>query len=197
MGKKSVLITEHRYTREYNQSETSGIYCVQFMTFKNDKNGMKALNWWRDSCNEWCYARFEEGKFGDQKYLDDWLDRFEGIHSLKNLGGGVAPWNVQQYDLCKKEFKLIFYHFHGFKFIGGNKLEFGNYKLRKCDLKILYKPYLLHLEDIKNRIEQMGDTYDFHGTKEPERNWKTPLRNIKRQLKNIYNTYDKHYILGL
>ena len=121
MGEKSVLITEHRYTKEYDQSRTSGIYCVQFMTFKNDKNGMEALNWWRNACIEWCYSRFENGKFGDQKYLDDWLNRFKGVHSLKNLGGGVAPWNIQQYDLSKKEFELIFYHFHGFKILENHK----------------------------------------------------------------------------
>ncbi len=197
MGEKSILITEHRYTPEYDQSATSGIYCVQFMTFKNDKNGMKVLNWWRESCNTWCYARFEDGKFGDQKYLDDWTTRFEGVHVLENLGGGVAPWNIQQYELQKKDFQLIFYHFHNFKFIGDDKLEFGNYILRNSDLKILYKPYLVHLEDIKNRIEHIDNTYDFHGTKKPEKSWKTPLRNIKRRLKNTYNIYDKNYILGL
>lgn len=197
MEEKSVLITEHRYTPEYDQSATSGIYCVQFMTFKNDINGMKVLNWWRESCNAWCYARFEDGKFGDQKYLDDWTSRFEGVHVLQNLGGGVAPWNIQQYDLYNKNFKLVFYHFHNFKFIGYDKLEFGNYILRNSDLKILYKPYLVHLEDIKNRIEHIDNTYDFHGTKKPEKSWKTPLQNIKRRLKNTYNIYDKNYILGL
>ena len=102
LREKSVLITEHRYTREYDQTKLSGIYCVQFMTFKNDLLGRKALEWWRLSCNKWCYNRCEDGKFGDQKYLDDWPIRFKGIHSLKNLGGGVAPWNIQQYSFEKK-----------------------------------------------------------------------------------------------
>jgi len=84
----SVLITDHRYTSEYDQSATSGIYCVQFMTFKNNDFGLNVLNWWRDACIEWCFNRFEDGKFGDQKYLDDWPNRFEGIHVLQHLGGG-------------------------------------------------------------------------------------------------------------
>jgi hypothetical protein len=63
--------------------------------------GMAVLNWWRDRCIEWCYARSEEGKFGDQKYLDDWTTRFDSVHVLEHLGGGIAPWNVQQYSFYR------------------------------------------------------------------------------------------------
>lgn len=121
----NVLITEHRYSQKYDHSKTSGKYCVQFMTFRNNMNGLKILKWWRNACLKWCYARFEDGKFGDQKYLDDWPTRFEGVHVLKHLGGGVAPWNMQQYEfsrvnksvigkelLTKKSFPVIFFHFH-------------------------------------------------------------------------------------
>src|SRR5258706_2554313 len=91
MGNDSVLISEHRYTRLYDQSKTSGIYCVQFMCFKNTGEGMTVLQWWRNACLEWCYARYEDGKFGDQKYLDNWRRDFKGIHVLQHEGGGIAP----------------------------------------------------------------------------------------------------------
>ena len=106
IGNNSILLTEHRYTPEYDQTKTSGKYCVQFMYFKKDARGIKALQWWRERCIEWCYNRMEDGKFGDQKYLDDWTERFEGVHVLKNLGGGVAPWNMQQYTFYKENNKL-------------------------------------------------------------------------------------------
>jgi hypothetical protein len=67
---------------------------------------MQALNYWRESCIDWCYARAEDGKFGDQKYLDDWTTRFENVHVLAHLGGGLAPWNMQQYDFKKLNHKL-------------------------------------------------------------------------------------------
>ena len=90
---------------------------------------MAVLNWWRNACLDWCYAKAEDGKFGDQKYLDDWASRFEGVHELQHLGGGIAPWNVQQYIFkCEdskiigteittgKKFEVIFYHFHGHQY---------------------------------------------------------------------------------
>ena len=192
MGEKSVLITEHRYTAQYDQSATSGIYCVQFMTFKNDENGMKALNWWRDSCNEWCYARFEDGKFGDQKYLDDWTTRFEGIHVLKNLGGGVAPWNIQQYDFSSDEnFNLIFYHFHNYKLLEDERIECGTYKLDTNDLNILYKPYTRHLHTITKDLKKIDNINDYNGiVKNKPFSWKEPLRKFKRYIKGTYNIFD-------
>ncbi len=195
MGDNSVLITEHRYTPIYDQSATSGIYCVQFMTFKNNANGMKVLNWWRNACNNWCYARFEDGKFGDQKYLDDWTTRFDGIHVLQNLGGGVAPWNIQQYDLYDSNFKLIFYHFHNLKFLMNNKIELGNYRLDKHNLKLLYTPYLQELERISFQLPDKS--YNYNGISKQNRTWKTPFQILKRLRNSSYNIYSKQKLLGM
>lgn len=152
MGERSVLITEHRYTPDYDQSELSGVYCVQFITFKADQFGLHVLTWWRDACLEWCYARPEEGRFGDQKYLDDWPVRFEGVHVLQHLGGGVAPWNVQQYEVEHSEGNLllrsgselsplIFYHFHHITFLKSGRLHYGHYRLNDGHKKMIYQPY--------------------------------------------------------
>lgn len=190
MGSKSVLITEHRYTPEYDQSATSGIFCVQFMTFKNNVQGMAVLNWWRNACIDWCYARFEDGKFGDQKYLDDWPSRFEGVHVLKHLGGGVAPWNVQQYDMKNLGFDMVFYHFHGFKFIENNKLDFGHYRLKKDVLVLVYKPYICHLERIERKLSASFFEYTSSLSRSKStRNWKTPIQNIRRFLNGHYNIF--------
>jgi len=196
MGDKSVLITEHRYTPQYDQSATSGIYCVQFMTFKNDINGMNVLNWWKAACLNWCYARFEDGKFGDQKYLDDWTERFEGVHVLQHLGGGVAPWNVQQYKVNDPSFNLVFYHFHNFKFLDSNHVDFGHYLLSKKDIEVLYRPYVKHLEKIKKEMRFYDNIYDYHGASRPKFTWKTPLRNLKRILNGSYNIHNIKNLLG-
>ena len=172
MGDDDVLITEHRYSPEYDQTKMSGKYCVQFMTFKNTPNGLNILKWWRNACLVWCYARVENGKFGDQKYLDDWTNRFEGVHELKHLGGGVAPWNLQQYDfVCEGEkiwgielktgekFPLVFFHFHGLEC-------FNIYPLREFVLlpevydlpfsakKLIYNSYLPTLKRCYHQIKK-------------------------------------------
>lgn len=167
MGSKSVLITEHRYTPCYNQSVTSGIYCVQFMTFKHTEEGMEVLNWWIDACITWCFNRFEDGKFGDQKYLDDWQSRFSTVHVLKHLGGGIAPWNVQQYVfksesnavkgkeiLTGQEFDLVFYHYHEFHYTTNNTYSLSNnvYKIIRNPVKHIYRPYSHSLSKAEKEI---------------------------------------------
>lgn len=151
MGEKSILLTEHRYTPEYDQSSTSGIYCVQFMCFKNDRYGMEALTWWREACLDWCYARIEDGKFGDQKYLDDWMSRFKGVHVLENKYGAVAPWNVQQYSESELG-NAVFYHFHATKYLTWNSFDFGRYSLSKPVLKHFYKTYIKALRSSEEVI---------------------------------------------
>ena len=191
----SVLITSHRYTPRYDQSATSGIYCVQFMTFKADKRGLAALNWWQDRCLEWCYNRIEDGKFGDQKYLDDWLQRFEGVHALEHIGGGVAPWNVQQYQLSARgerlyvdQTPLVFYHFHGYKHYHDNTIDLGGYQLAKRVTDLLYRPYTEALAMEKKAIMNFFPGFD-RGRSTRTWSWKTPLRNLRRRLKGEFNEY--------
>lgn len=145
----SIFLTEHRYLPTYNKAESNGIYNVQFMMFKRDKNGIQAIQWWRDRCLEWCYARSEDNKFGDQKYLDDWKERFSGVHIVQNLGAGLAPWNASQYQLQWKNQQvfvhdnpLIFYHYHAFYKHPWNLYYLTAYPLNSSMIKLIYKPYI-------------------------------------------------------
>jgi hypothetical protein len=205
----SVLITEHRYTLKYDQTLTSGKYCVQFITFKNDKNGLIVLNWWRDACLEWCFNRLEDNKFGDQKYLDDWLTRFEGVKELQNLGGGVAPWNVQQYTFIRtnnqvigkeissgKNFNLIFYHFHDFKYAIKNIFLFANsYILNNNVTKFIYKPYVNSLVRAEAKIKTFSP---IRSHEEINIDWfgHSLRRTLRINLFGHYkNYYRKNYLL--
>ena len=193
-----VLITSHRYTQKYDDSATSGIYCVQFITFRNNSNGREVLSWWRDRCIEWCYARFEDGKFGDQKYLDNWPIQFHGVHELVHEGGGVAPWNIQQYEVHKNDRnffiankktgavkELIFYHFHAVKFLKNNITDLGSYVLSK-NSRQLYDIYVREIGEVNNDLIKLG----FETVVQPYKSKKyipALVHKLIRRLVGVYN----------
>ena len=106
IGNHSVGITPHNFSPKFKSSEVYGKYCVQFVYFKNDENGLQVLNWWRNSCIEWCYAKLEDGKYGDQKYLDYFMEKFSGVYEITHSGAGLAPWNIANFHLDIKDNKI-------------------------------------------------------------------------------------------
>jgi hypothetical protein len=208
LGNDSILITEHRYSPKYNKELRAGKYCVQFVTFKNDEFGLKTLKWWRERCIEWCFAKYEDGKFGDQLYLDDWTKRFERVHVLQHLGGGLAAWNVQQYNFSSengkvigiekstgRKFDAIFYHFHYLRFFNNGEIELGRRILSQNILNIFYKPYIHYLDEIKLKIAAINNSFDPHGSITKPANWKTPILYVYRNLRGVYNIFDKQKFL--
>ncbi len=170
MGDDAVMITPHNYTPKYNQSVRTGIYCVQFVAFKNDEQGRDVLNWWREACLDWCYNRVENNRFGDQKYLDDWPNRFEGVHVCKNLGAGVAPWNMQQYSFQKKKdrivgvenltgniFDVVFFHFHSLAFVTPSYFSPRPY-YRRCEsaIRLMFNPYVKKIKEIRDKYPEVS-----------------------------------------
>jgi hypothetical protein len=185
---EKIRIRDILHSAGHNLFSDFGKYCVQFMTFKNDKNGMEVLENWRNDCINWCYAKVEDGKFGDQKYLENWEKKYKGIISLRNLGGGVAPWNIKQYDFVLKtgkiigkekktgrEFALIFYHFAALRFFRviyklfnitlfmRKRVQYANEDfggMNEDEIKLIYRPYMAHMEKIRKRIAEIDRTID-------------------------------------
>jgi len=117
----SIGITVHNFP-EYRTAPDTGKYNVGWLSFRRDQNGIACLEWWRERCIEWCYERFEDGKFADQLYLDEWPKLFHGVKVLNHKGANVAAWNVADYMFYEIDGKvfvsgdpIVFYHFHGFK----------------------------------------------------------------------------------
>ncbi len=176
---KHVMITEHRYTRYYDQSKVSGKYCVQFMYFDNSKESLEVLHHWRAQCLDWCYNRIEDGKFGDQKYLDTWTSNSLVVYEMQHLGGGLAPWNIQQYTFTtnankligkekssNKSFEVIFYHFHGLKFYEEGQLIYtpNTYYINSAIRTLFYNPYVQALAKAKARLNVINNSIDWHGS---------------------------------
>jgi len=160
LEKYSILITPHNFSEELKSLETYGLYNVSFQIFKNDNHGLVCLESWRKQCIDWCYDRLEEGKYADQKYLDNWVKSFKGVCPIDLPGIGVAPWNLNSYkiafignQLFLDNNKLICYHFHGLRFINRNLIIHGMSKygvrINKIITGHIYKPYIKKLLSYK------------------------------------------------
>lgn len=155
MGEHSILIHEHRYAPEYaHLAKTSGVYNVGWVSFRRDTAGLACLAWWRDRCLEWCYTRYDAGRFGDQLYLDDWLERFDGVAVLQHKGAGLAPWNLIRHRLELRNrrlfadgWPLIFFHFHGFRCVHECAVKPADYDYRIpwIATEHVYRPYAAKL----------------------------------------------------
>lgn len=170
MGNDSILIVKHNYASRFQEKEkTSGVFNVEFLIFKNNQQGLDCLQWWRDRCLEWCFFKYEEGKLGDQMYLNDWPNRFSGVHVLKHQGGGVAPWNIEKYKFTQKNnlvlinnLPVIFYHFHAFKIYSAHKFEpLTDYYYYPAMLKKhIYQPYFASIQKAMMKVKKIN--INFH-----------------------------------
>ena len=92
--------------------------------------------------------------FGDQRYVEDWPDKYKKVHILESIGANAALWNITNYKVTRKggqilldNVPLIFYHFSGLSII-------SRYEFNLCwyyhiqDEKVvsqIYHPYLERL----------------------------------------------------
>ncbi len=134
--KCSIIVVPHRFhTDKFEKSEgpKTGYYCVEFNTFMNDQNGKEALDWWAEECCKWCHYTVPsvDKWYGDQKYLNEFPKRFNGVYVCDHYGVGFAPWNDNRMKLIsgsgekvvlvdkqsKLQYPLVIYHFSGVKFL--------------------------------------------------------------------------------
>jgi hypothetical protein len=164
LGDRSILIIGHKFPERLKWLEQRGVFNVGFLTFRKDSHGLGCLNVWREQCLEWCHDRVEDGRYGDQKYLDQWPARFNrAVVVLHHKGANVAPWNWMNYDIRRVNGRveidgepLIFYHFAGMKILnrwlcnpglsyyGGASLALRRY---------IYRPYLRALRETRKWVD--------------------------------------------
>jgi hypothetical protein len=204
---KSVLITEHRFSPlpKLYEEKRAGRFCVQFITFLKEEKSMQVLEHWRKQCIDWCFSRYEDGKFGDQKYLDDWPLTYENIHILQHQGGGIAPWNLTQYFFKKSEssitgkiikngseFNVVFFHFQYVKFLKDGSFDIGWFYISPGIKSIFYEPYLRKIVDIEKKIHILNEVYKTGITRFKSDSLKNALKTISKKVfgYNIMNIND-------
>ena len=170
LGTGSVSITPassspQHYSRRL--ARQAGLYVVQFVTFRFDEGGNRALEWWRESCIEWCYARFEDERMGDQKYLDAWPLLFDGVRPLGHPGI-LGPWcmearRVERQDegITVDSEPLIVYHYMGLRIYADGRYRpaAGRFRIRPEEREWIYDPYLARLREARRQIAEIAPEF--------------------------------------
>lgn len=172
-SRKSVGLVAHRFEKnaEYGKLVYKvGKYCIQFNTFLNNKEGLQVLEEWKQDCLNWCYCRYEDGRYGDQKYPDKWKMKYFCVHEIQDPGVGVAPWNLHLYSLVERkgekiwvEYKgrkapLCFYHFEGIEYLEHAYVFLNVWNTRVSGthrkIKLLYGEYFKEIGYIRKFLAQ-------------------------------------------
>lgn len=168
----------------FRKQRRQGIYNVGWLSFRRDRDGIACLEWWRDRCIEWCYDRYEDGKYADQFYLDQWPRMFHGFYEYDHPGANVAVWNVNDHRLSVRNGRvycgdrpLIFYHFHGLKqlsrFIFNTNLSITLRPPNPVLKHHVYLPYILQLQALAERVNPTASIRRYHA--------RTPLAQFARE----------------
>jgi len=212
IGSASVGIIGHNFSEKLKKSVLFGKYNVGWISFRNDKNGLLCLQWYRDKCIEWCYDKLESNRYADQKYLDYFAENFEGVIEIKNKGANLAPWNVDNYLILNNNGSiyvdgspLIFFHVQGLKKLFGNYYDstFHSYFANLSDV-IRYDVYVKYLRDLsyqKKRFENKFKTAQINGIRCNSRkivldNYFPTLLDQLRLLKRIAKSWWCHSIVN-
>lgn len=203
IGDSSIAIIEHRFTPRLQDREVNGRFCVEWVSFRRDEEGMACLSRWREQCIEWCYYRLEEGRMGDQKYLDEWPARYPSCHILQHPGAGIAPWNYAQYafgldlsgGITVQDAPLIFYHFHQFQLLDNGSFDrLSTFYTSECpESAPVYEAYESALKAVFAEVRAV--TPDFAGGLKPvaqvaRRRW--VQRFVPRAVKDLLHRFIRY-----
>lgn len=109
----------------------TGIFNLGFIAISRSEETFRFLNWWKEKLVYQGYACHEMHLFFDQKWINFAPVFFEGVFVEKNRGYNMAPWNLHERTLSKKNEtyivneneSLIFFHFSSYKTTNPNQIS--------------------------------------------------------------------------
>lgn len=190
LGAGSVAIVPHRYPPNLQELSVYGTYNVAWVTIRNDSAGRAVLERWHLQCLAWCRDHVEDGKFADQRYLDEW-PVLPGVRVIEHPGADLAPWNFMQYRIDVKAtlptvdgLPLVFYHFQAFRAVGPGLWDPSLDAYGKMDKRLrswLYGGYLRQLRSAAGLIRSRASSTARSGTgRRPRYDLRTLARRIRR-----------------
>ncbi len=196
----SVSIVGHRFPRRLKHLEKYGKYNVGWITYANNGNARKCLEWYSNECLQWCYDHIDGERYADQKYLDSFEDIIEDVHEIKNIGCDLAPWNLDGCVISRRDGRvfvddqlLVLYHFEGLWRMDGNLYiaDFYRYKTRMTeDVKeYIYMPYLRDLAANIERIALCSFSSEMKSIRFSHLESSNSIRRFKRSLSKLKKRY--------
>lgn len=187
-GGWSISITPHRFPANKNfLNEKSGRYNAGIIFFRKDEHSKKCLKEWSDQCKKWCLLKNEDGKIGDQGYLNDWPNKYDSVFEIPDKGFNLGTWNIEKGAVKKTadgNFKvfgetLICYHFHGFKayFNLDNSLQPHPISVFHHGI---YKLYAEALQEAYGKLQEIDPSWYWGTTPNPG-----ILRLIKQEITKL------------
>jgi hypothetical protein len=162
MDGQSVGLVTHHYAD--GLSDAAGRFNTGFVAVRKDHRAEAVLQRWRTQCIEWCEYRFDDGRYGDQKYLDAWEGQ-DGVHVFAHEGSHYGPWSVGVMDVIADEgghvlvggHELVAFHFSKVSRVNAHIYEAGytsfGAKASTAIRNLIYRPYVEELDRAYRRLE--------------------------------------------
>lgn len=162
----SASVVPHRFTPKFDLTTLSGKFCVQFNAFRNNTKSRDVLQYWKECC-------FNNSKKKPECYLgqlslDSWPEKFAGVRVIQHLGAGVAPWNIQQYEITRKNEKVmvngdpvVFYHFHEYAWGKDGRPFLSSYPLPDAAVEYIYQPYAAILKEVEEWVKLLDPAFQY------------------------------------
>lgn len=161
----AITAIEHRYSPLWDEAPHYGRFNVGWLGFRRQAQALACLERWQDQCLEYCPDEPDTvlKAYGDQRYLDEWPERYDRFAIITHAGANLAPWNLRTHRLAIGSQgvevdgqPLLFFHFHGLKRMhprvwDTSLMVFGAH-LDALLRRAIYRPYLRALEKEMARV---------------------------------------------
>lgn len=149
-----------------------GDYNSGFISFKRDDDGLACLAWWREKCMDSCVSQPREGKFGDQKYLEEMAFLFKNVAEVTTPGVNIGHWNSEKHRFRAYEgylyidrYRLICYHFSGYRILSKNNIV-QIFEQNRAGRPFFYNDYSSVLKSIIEAVERIDPQFSGYSNEE-------------------------------
>ena len=173
IGDAPISVFSHRYADKDDPDNINGVFNVGWVGYQRGETALACLRRWREQCLVWCFAYTDEGRYGDQKYLDEWPTLYPAMRVIEHKGAGIAPWNWRNVRFTKTNkilltdgVPLVFFHFHGLRIL--NSWLYDTYYTTRIygvmpslTRRQIFDPYLETMTETARWARSHGASVDF------------------------------------